>query len=213
MKVWSVFMMPTCINMASISGVIATEFSLNRSYSPTKMFSKSGPVTRLLFIEFPLNVDAMFRTRRAFRGMFGLVTGWCGRYQTRSGVVSLKVTDLTYRFSMSLSIVFCNISFSYSPFSLSRAFWALIRGSCSQEKFFHSREHRFHIFFLYVALCFSVFLLPFFRSWRRKLLLHFMFQMCPVFKNWSWIQPKGFYHHLLKKSFPCQKPQNYLTEI
>ena len=65
--------------MASISAVIATEFSLNRSMSPTRLFSKSGLVRRLLFIEFPLNVDAAFETRRTFPGLLGLVTGLCGR--------------------------------------------------------------------------------------------------------------------------------------
>ena len=92
--------------MASISAVIATGFSLNRSKSPTRLFSKSGPVRRLLFSEFPLNVDAALETRRTFPGLLGLVTGWCGRYQTRSGAVSLKVTDLTYPFSRSVSSVF-----------------------------------------------------------------------------------------------------------
>ena len=72
-------MMPTCINMASISAVIATEFSLNQIKNPTRLFSKSGPVKRLLFIEFSLNVHAAFETRRTFPGLLGFVTGWCGR--------------------------------------------------------------------------------------------------------------------------------------
>ena len=87
--------------MASISAVMGIEFSLNRSKSPTRLFSKSGPVRRLLFSGFYLNVEAAFETRRTFPSLLvflGLVTGWCGRYQTRSGVMSLKVTDLTYPF-------------------------------------------------------------------------------------------------------------------
>ena len=48
--------------MASISAVIATGFSLNRSKSPIRLFIKSGPVRRMLFSEFDLNVDAAFET-------------------------------------------------------------------------------------------------------------------------------------------------------
>ena len=54
--------------MASISAVIATGFSLNRCKSPKRLFTKSGLVRKLLFKEFPLNVDAAFETRRTFPG-------------------------------------------------------------------------------------------------------------------------------------------------
>ena len=100
----------------NISPEKKTKFSLNRSNSPTRLFSKSGPVRKLLFSEIPLSVDTTFETRRTFRGLLGLVTGWCARYQTRSGVVSLKVTDLTYPFSMSVSSVFWYISLNVLSF-------------------------------------------------------------------------------------------------
>ena len=72
---WSSCLIAICMNMPSISERMAAGFSQNLRRIPTKLFSKSSPVIKLEFKDWPLNSAAAFATLRNFPGLFGLTTG------------------------------------------------------------------------------------------------------------------------------------------
>ena len=89
---WSSSLIAICMNMRSISERMTTGFSQNLRRIPTKLFNirengnwvftepqkdsyKVGPVIKLEFKDWLLNLAAAFATLRSFPGLFGLNTG------------------------------------------------------------------------------------------------------------------------------------------
>ena len=72
---WSSCLKAICINIPSMSDKTETRCSLNLNRTPTKLFTKSGPVRRLEFSASLGNIDAAMATLLTFPGLFGLVTG------------------------------------------------------------------------------------------------------------------------------------------
>ena len=80
---WSSVLMATCINIASISPVIAILYCRNLRRSPTRLHSRSGPVKRDLLSECTLYTEPAFVTRLNFFSF----------YVQRAGVEYTKVVN------------------------------------------------------------------------------------------------------------------------
>ena len=84
-----------CRNTHSISALTLMGVCRIRSRSPKLLFKRSGSISRKKINEKFLYSEALLGMLPTFSGMFGLISGWCGRYQNNSCYVYWKVTVLT----------------------------------------------------------------------------------------------------------------------
>ena len=59
-----------------MSASVAIPNLRNRRRTQVGFASKSGPVSRLEFRDWPLNLEAAFETRLTFPGLLGFTTSW-----------------------------------------------------------------------------------------------------------------------------------------
>ena len=108
---WCSSLITICINIASMSAVIATLYWRHRRKSPCKLPKSSGLVSSASFKETPLYYEEAFATRLFLSGFWLLMTGWCGRYQII--FASWFVTAAMYPLSILSKIVVIYFYFSW----------------------------------------------------------------------------------------------------
>ena len=79
---WSCGWMQICMNIDSMSAVIATEYCLKRRRRQCSMQSGSSPLRNASLSERPLYFEEAFTTLLILSGFCLLITGWWRRYQT-----------------------------------------------------------------------------------------------------------------------------------
>ena len=72
--------------------------------TPTKLFSKSGPVTCSLFRETPLNSAAALKTTLTFPGLLTFVTARWGRYHVFLGCMFASSSDSFLAYPLDVAV-------------------------------------------------------------------------------------------------------------
>ena len=96
----------TCRKIDSVSAVIAIGPSLNLKIVPNKPCRRSRPAISLSFKHTYLYFEAAMQTRWTLPGLYGLRTGWWGRYHSR------------YRWFSDTSLSILGIAEIFSPRNL-----------------------------------------------------------------------------------------------
>ena len=133
---WSSCLTAICIIIPSMSNKTATGCSLNLNSTPTKLFSKSGPVRRFESSDSPWKFDAALATLLTFPGLFGLVTGWWGKYYIDSEDGACISIGLTKFLSKSVWSVW--LYFWLRPGSFCSRFFSLFSWLTAEKQLFWS---------------------------------------------------------------------------
>ena len=111
-EVWSLSGTPTSRNIPSMSAENPYRCWRNFKMMYSRFCSRSGPAINAEFRDCLWNNAAPLRTLRTFPGLFGLSTGWWGKYHSRFERFcdSLGSTVFTYPLSKSSLIVWAYLS-------------------------------------------------------------------------------------------------------